>query len=290
MTQLTRLTGGFEWGFNNSVYLSEKATADSNFCLAYMMRKNKSFPEGTDLTETLDFYFQACSVETSCNKLAVAGATIANGGVCPLSGERVLEDRTCRDVLSLMYSCGMYDYSGEWAFSIGIPAKSGVSGVIYAVIPGFGCISTYAPPLDEIGNSVRGVEFFKRLVKKFTFHSFDVVIREGQSDRINPKNSSKSMNRLDKINALYAAAEGDLSELRRVLLGGVSATIADYDGRTLLHLAASEGHLKIVKYLLRRHVVDVHCTDRWGGTPISDAEKHGHKEIAEYLKRCSVVE
>jgi glutaminase len=71
--QLTRMTGGFDWGFNNTIYLSEKSCADSNFCLAYMMRKNGAFPENTNLMETLDFYFQACSVETNCTKLAVAG-------------------------------------------------------------------------------------------------------------------------------------------------------------------------------------------------------------------------
>ena len=155
------------------------------------------------------------------------------------------------------------------------------------MIPGFGCISTYAPPLDGIGNSVRGVEFFKRLVQKFTFHSFDVVIGPEQRDRIDPTKNNKAVDRLGKINALYAAAEGDLTELQRLLRGGVSPTISDYDGRTLLHLAASEGHLKIVKYLLKRHVVDVYCQDRWGGTPITDAEKHGHAAIVRVLKRAT---
>lgn len=184
-----------------------------------------------------------CSLETTANKLAIAGkppslttgATIANGGVCPISKEKVLDSKTCRDVLSLMYSCGMYDYSGEWAFSIGIPAKSGVSGVIYAIIPGFGCICTYAPPLDEIGNSVRGIEFFRRFVDAFVFHNFDSVIGENNAtDRINPMNNTKIADRIGKVSALYAAAEGDLTELRRLLIKGVPATIADYDHRTLL--------------------------------------------------------
>ncbi|KAL3897608.1 MAG: hypothetical protein SGCHY_003303 [Lobulomycetales sp.] len=285
MELLGRMTGGFDWGFSNTVYLSEKASADANFCLAYIMRRNNAFPVGTDMMESLDFYFQACSVESCCSKLAVAGATIAHGGVCPLTGEKVLEDRTCRDVLSLMSSCGMYDYSGEWAFSIGIPAKSGVSGVIYAIIPGFGCITTYAPPLDEVGNSVRGVEFFKRLVQIFTLHSFDSVIGKRQSDRINPTNNKKSMDRIGKISALYAASEGDLSELQKLIFSGVPATISDYDGRTLLHLAACENHVNIVKYLLRHHVLDIHSTDRWGGTPLTEAIKNGNHEIVRILKK-----
>ena len=123
---LASMSGGLKWGFSNSVYLSEKATADSNFCLGYMMRGAKAFPENTNMDQVLDFYFQCCSLETDCNRLAVAGATLANMGVCPTTNTKVLKSRTCRDALSLMYSCGMYDYSGEWAFNIGIPAKSGI--------------------------------------------------------------------------------------------------------------------------------------------------------------------
>lgn len=78
--KLDDLSGGFNWGFSNSVYLSEKETADKNFCLAYMMRGQQAFPENTDMAKTLDFYFQCCSLETDCNKVAVAAATIANGG------------------------------------------------------------------------------------------------------------------------------------------------------------------------------------------------------------------
>jgi glutaminase len=120
-------------------------------------------------------------------------------------------------------------------------------------------ITTYAPPLTEQGNSVRGIEFFKKLVTKFQFHNFGNVISSRECGRINPLNNTKSSDRIGKISALYAAAEGDLKELRKILLTGVPATISDYDGRTLLHLAASEGHLNIVKYLLKHHVVDVQC-------------------------------
>ena len=166
-------------------------------------------------------------------------------------------------------------------------AKSGVSGVIYAIIPGCCCITTYAPPLDAVGNSVRGVEFFKKLVDTFVFHNFDSILSHGdkKTDRHNPMNNQKAADRYGKIGALYASAEGDLTELKRILLSslGVPATIADYDGRTLLHLAASEGHEKIVRYLLRHHVVDVHAVDRWGGTAENDAEKHGFSKIAKIL-------
>jgi glutaminase len=296
LNTLDSLSGGFKWGFNNSVYLSEKATADSNFCLAYMMRGKNAFPENTDIQETLDFYFQCCSMDTDASTVAVAGATIANGGVCPLTGKRIFKRQTCRDILSLMYSAGMYDYSGEWAFSIGVPAKSGVSGVIYGIIPDFGCITIYAPPLDSIGNSIRGVEFFKQLVEKFVFHNFDTILdcktTDGTVPRFNPRRQAKEDERADKVNALYACAEGDLQELRRLLVGGVSYNTSDYDGRTLLHLAASEGNYPIVKHLLKNQFIQANAVDRWGATPLDDAVKYDHQKIAKvltaHLERCKI--
>jgi glutaminase len=224
-------------------------------------------------------------MDADASTVAVAGATIANGGVCPLNGKRIFKQQTCRNILSLMYSARMYDYSGEWAFKIGIPAKSGVSGVIYAIIPDFGCITIYAPPLDSIGNSIRGVEFFKQLVKVFVFHSFDSVTKtsDGSVPRLNPRRQAKEDERADKIHSLYACAEGDLHELRRLLVAGVSYNTADYDGRTLLHLAASEGHYAIVKYLLKHPFIKSNEVDRWGSTPLDDAVRYNHKQIVNLL-------
>ena len=130
-----------------------------------------------------------------------------------------------------MYSSGMYDYSGEWAYVVGIPSKSGVSGAIYAIVPDFGCFAIYAPALDSIGNSVRGVEFFKKLVKEFVFHTFDSTSMQLQGTKCNPRKATKEDERFLKENALYACAEGDLSELKRLMVAGVSPNTSDYDGR-----------------------------------------------------------
>ena len=115
---LHRIAGYEFLGFNNSVFLSERETADRNFAMGYFMKENKSFPASTDLQETLDLYFQSCSLEVNTETLAVMGATLANGGTCPTTGEKVLKSSDVRDVLSLMYSCGMYNYSGEFAFKV----------------------------------------------------------------------------------------------------------------------------------------------------------------------------
>ena len=97
--------------------------------------------------------------------MSIIAASLANGGVCPLTGDRVLKSTTVQEVLSIMNSCGMYDYSGEFAFKIGLPAKSGVSGAVMSIVPGLMGICTFAPNLDSYGNSERGVQFCELLSK-----------------------------------------------------------------------------------------------------------------------------
>src|SRR5262249_13781498 len=158
-----QLSGGGRVGFNNVVYLSERRTADRNFALGYSMRESRAFPAGTNLMETLEFYFQCCSIEVDAEALSVVAATLANGGVAPTTGSRLLSTNTVRRCLSLMSSCGMYNYSGEFAFEIGLPAKSGVSGALMIVIPKTMGICIWSPRLDRNGNSVRGIEFCREL-------------------------------------------------------------------------------------------------------------------------------
>ena len=107
LNEYRKLAGGGYVGFNNAVFLSERETADRNYALSYYMKENKCFPEDIQgLREELDFYFQLCSLEVTCETGAVMAATLANGGVCPLTNERCIDSRPCRDVLSLMYACG----------------------------------------------------------------------------------------------------------------------------------------------------------------------------------------
>ena len=132
----SRLCANTKIGFQNSTYMGERATASRNFCLGYMMEEEKAFPAGIDLIKTLESYFMYCSIEITCEQMAVVAATLANGGLCPLTEDRVFQRTTVAHCLSLMLSCGMYDYSGEWGFRVGLPTKSGVSGVLCIVVPG----------------------------------------------------------------------------------------------------------------------------------------------------------
>jgi glutaminase len=175
--------------FNNAVFLSEKNTADRNYALAYFMREKKAFPEGIDLHAVLDFYFQCCSIEITAKGMAIAAATLANAGVCPLNGETIFDPSTVKNCLSLMSSCGMYDFSGEFAFTVGLPAKSGVSGALMLVIPNVMGICIWSPRLDSLGNSVRGLAFCNELVKRFNFHNYDSLIRT--TDKQDPRQKNR---------------------------------------------------------------------------------------------------
>lgn len=266
---VTSLSGGERCHFNSAVWHSERETADRNFALAHHMRERGAFPEGISIPPTLDFYFSACSIEVTSIGMAAIGATLANGGVSPKTGVRVFDEETVKNGLSMMYSCGMYDYSGEFAFSVGIPAKSSVSGAILAVIPNVMGIAVWSPRLDSCGNSVRGVEFLRKLVDKYSFHNYDSLVASRKKD---PRRPGASHHLAFTFRAIQAASVGDVEELKRLTAYGHDLNTADYDGRTPLHLACEENRVEAVRYLLDQGV-NTSPKDRWGNTPLGDARK-----------------
>jgi glutaminase len=156
---------------DTDVWASERATGNRNRAIAYLMLSRGIIEDRVE--ETLDLYFAQCSVLVTCDDLALIGATLANHGAHPVKGEQVVAPDVVRDMLSVALTCGMYDYAGEWVFTVGIPAKSGVGGGILGVLPGIGGLATFSPRLDEYGNSVRGVRVFEELSARFTLHLFD---------------------------------------------------------------------------------------------------------------------
>lgn len=159
---------GREVYVDNSVFMSERATGHRNRAIAHLMRNFSMV--GERFEDSLELYFQQCSVLVTAHDLAVMGATLANGGVNPMTGVRAIPAEHVKDVLSIMLTCGMYDYAGEWAFRVGIPAKSGVSGGVVAVVPGQLGIGILSPRLDAKGNSVRGVKVCQELSRRFGLH------------------------------------------------------------------------------------------------------------------------
>ena len=174
MNKILRLlsdAAGRELRVDESVYRSEKETGHRNRAIGHLL-KNVDLIDG-EVDEVLDLYFQQCSVLLNARDLAVMGATLANLGTNPVTGKEVLSFDSVRDVLSVMFTCGMYDFAGEWAFRVGIPAKSGVGGGILAVINRQLGIGTYSPRLDSMGNSVRGIRLCTDLAEEMGLHVFN---------------------------------------------------------------------------------------------------------------------
>lgn len=155
---------------DRAVYESESATGFRNRAIAWMLR-NFDISRG-DPMPALENYFRQCAVEVTCRDLAFMAATLANGGIHPASSERVAAPDVVESVLSVMSTCGMYDYAGSWLYEVGMPAKSGVGGGIIAVLPGQFGIGVFSPPLDSIGNSVRGIAACREISRDFGLHVF----------------------------------------------------------------------------------------------------------------------
>lgn len=157
--------------FDQAVYESELRTSDRNRALAYLL-KSKGTIQG-DVDEHLDLYIKQCAIRANTRQLANAAATLANRGVNPVTQQRAGNEEYIKDILVVMLMNGMYNYAGRWAYEVGIPAKSGVSGAIIAVVPGVMGIGVYSPRLDEYGNSTRGLAVCRDLVKRYHMHIFD---------------------------------------------------------------------------------------------------------------------
>jgi glutaminase len=155
------------------VYESERRTGHRNRAIAHLLL---NFGMVHDAAEAaLDLYFRQCAIVVTTRDLAAIGATLANVGRNPVTGRAVFDSHSVKAMLSIMFTSGMYDYSGEWAYRVGVPAKSGVSGGVMAVVNRQIGIASYSPPLDARGNSRRGIEVCTELACRFGLHAFDCL-------------------------------------------------------------------------------------------------------------------
>jgi glutaminase len=162
---------GHRLAIDHAVYRSELTTGHRNRAIAYLELNSGMIDDRVE--EHLDLYFEQCSILVSARDLAVMAATLANGGVNPVTGKRAMQNCHVKNVLSVMQSCGMYDYAGEWNYRIGLPAKSGVGGGIIAVLPGQLGLGTFSPLLDDQGNSCRGIQACEEISRRFRLHMFN---------------------------------------------------------------------------------------------------------------------
>jgi glutaminase len=155
---------------DEQVYESESATNLRNEGIAHLLESYGRLY--FDPVAATDIYTRQCSLLVTAADLAVMGATLADGGVNPITGERVIDAAHCKRVLAVLATAGLYERSGEWLYETGLPGKSGVSGGIVTIAPGKGGLGTYSPRLDEAGNSVRGQRLTKHLSEKLGLNLF----------------------------------------------------------------------------------------------------------------------
>lgn len=156
---------------NESVYNSEKATGNRNKAIVYLLKSKGVLI--SDEHKTLDLYFKMCSLNVNAKTLAKLGLLISNEGYNPFTGEQIIHSRYIRTIKSLMFTCGMYDGSGEFGVKVGIPSKSGVGGGITSSAKGNIGIGIYGPSLDERGNSISGITALEHISHKLHLHVFD---------------------------------------------------------------------------------------------------------------------
>ncbi len=185
---------GHEVSVDHRVCKSESNTGHRNRAIGHMLR-NFDIINGNP-EHVLDLYFQQCSISIDCRDLGVMAATLANDGINPITKVCAVKHKYVESILSVMGTCGMYDYAGEWIYKIGMPAKSGVSGGILIVLPGQLGIAVFSPPLDDHGNSVRGIKILSEISKDFNLHLFNVPQASKTTIRAKYDASQVTSNRL----------------------------------------------------------------------------------------------
>ena len=290
--------------FNKDVAREENFTGHNNLAIGYLLMATGNLPskktklkkdidskkDGFDfyvepaVTEALKLYFSICSLEMTSTEIATAAATLANNGVCPITQNRILNQKTVRDCLPVLQSSGMYDASGAFFQEVGLPAKSGVGGGVFLVVPQLMGICIFSPRLDEQGNSVRGIEMAKQITSKYLVHMFDGAMTN--ADRIDPRIPISRWRANSCGEAIWAASNGDIRTLERLASEQKDLSVGNSDMRTPLHLAAAEGQLEVVQFLIKQGVRPV--PDRWGGYGYFDAKNNNHKKILKELDKLKI--
>tara|TARA_B110001454_G_scaffold219057_1_gene249648 strand:- start:92167 stop:93171 length:1005 start_codon:yes stop_codon:yes gene_type:complete len=157
---------------DSAIFKSERETAHRNRAIAHLMKHFNVMT--SEIDETLDNYFNQCSILVTTQDLAMIAASMATQGRQPLTNKQLMTPNHVTKTLSLMFTCGMYDTAGEWAFKVGLPAKSGVSGAIFVVVPGKFGLAVYSPKVDDHGHSVRGRLLVENLVHELGLNIFNL--------------------------------------------------------------------------------------------------------------------
>ncbi|ESO06750.1 hypothetical protein HELRODRAFT_195098 [Helobdella robusta] len=256
--------------------------------VAHSLAAYNCFPRGTCVEETLNMSMLASCLEVDARSLALMAAYYANGGRCPLSMEMPTYIRSAvtlpkiehqqltmtRNTLTFMHS------SSTFSRSIHLPICTSLTGAMILVVNGVLGMCLWSPPLNDEGLSCRGIEFCREFVKRFNLQNSEFT-GFGVKDDPRVRRSFKKVGHMGEL--LFAAYRGDLSSLRNMHKSGLNMNARDYDGRTALHVACSEGNLDCVRYLIDECKVDMEAVDRWNHKPLHEATRLQRRDIQDYL-------
>jgi len=240
-----------------------------------------TFPRTTAADSVVKLFFRLRSIACTSENLCGIAACIANGGLNPWTSKRIVKAENAKQLLSLMYSAGCETVSGEFSFKVGVPAKNSREGVILLAIPNLGGFCVTSPTLTWQGVSQGGLKFCFDFSETFNCHALS-----GDSTASAKYDSTLYHFHTDTDlchDLLHAAEMGNFPQLKVLENIGFDLSYADYDHRSVAHVAAARGHISVLKYLFK-HNVDMAAQDRWGITPVEEAMRTGNEEAARALK------
>ena len=223
-----------------NVFNSENLTGDRNRAIAWLLKNNKQFDY--DVEKVLDLYFKQCSILVTAKDLSIMAATMSKNGFNPITKKRVISNEAVIKSMSIMVSSGMYDYSGEWTYRIGLPAKSGVGGGITAVLPSEFGLGVFSPPLDELGNSVRGIKVCQELSSHFKIHLLH--------SEDNAENCIRKLYDLSKIRSLHNRKPIDEKTLN---LNGHKSSVIELGGN--INLVQSDSLTRAISKMIDKDFI-----------------------------------
>eukprot|EP01138_Halocafeteria_seosinensis_P007902 gb/GECG01008073.1/.p1 GENE.gb/GECG01008073.1/~~gb/GECG01008073.1/.p1 ORF type:complete len:665 (+),score=73.24 gb/GECG01008073.1/:1-1995(+) len=288
------LCGNRRVGYNNSVFLAQKEKRLQTLAVSHFMKGMGAYPRDTDPTDNAHLLFQAQSVELNCEKLSIIAASLANLGVCPTTGQQVLGNEELISLFSLMYNCGLNQYTGTWTFNVGLPATTGVSGACMVIIPNIMGIAIYSPVLNEWEIPPAALKFCESLTSRYRINIFDQLVYRNEELDIRSVEEEhnedfSSLSETQKSTLLFfelctSANSGSIEKVRQAMEAGVDINRWDYDRRTALHIAACSSHVEISQLLIREGA-NILTRDRWGSTPFDEAMQHGSTELIELFEQ-----
>jgi glutaminase len=249
--------------------------------LVYTSFDLEKFPANTPANIVMSIFFRLRAIKTGTTDLGSIAAVLANGGVHPTTNVSVFQPDTVRQTLSMMYSAGCEAQSGELSFKVGVPAKSSSEGVMLIVLPNIMGLAVVSPKVQENGVSLGGWKFCEDFGAEFNCH---VLAGSATSSAKNDPSLYHFHMETELGQQLLEAAErGDIMNLTKLHQLGFSFDWTDYDYRSAAHVAACNGHVKVLKYLFRKGA-DMQAKDRWGIIAMDDATRKGHHKAAALLK------